>query len=116
MDASGLVDRLRTTFDRGVTRPLEWRLGQLAALQQLLVEEGGRFEEALRQDLGKAPAESQVTEIGFLVQELRHTRRHLRDWLRPQPEPVPWSRCRPEPRPCSSRSASRSSSPRGTTR
>jgi aldehyde dehydrogenase (NAD+) len=89
VDASGLVDRLRTTFDRGVTRPLEWRLGQLAALQQLLAEQGGRFEEALHQDLGKPPAESQVTEIGFLGQELRHTRRHLRDWLRPQAEPVP---------------------------
>jgi aldehyde dehydrogenase (NAD+) len=87
--AADVVARLRRAHERGTTRPLAWRLGQLQALEQLLLEEGHRFEEALRADLGKAPAESQVTEIGVLLQELRHTRRSLRRWLLPRPASVP---------------------------
>ncbi|MGN6743402.1 MAG: aldehyde dehydrogenase family protein [Amnibacterium sp.] len=89
MDAEALVGRLRGTFERGVTKPVAWRLAQLAAMQQMLLEQAPRFEAALLQDLGKHPVESHATEVGFLVQELRHTRRHLREWLRPQRAGVP---------------------------
>lgn len=89
MEAAELVGRLRGTFERGVTKPLAWRLAQLASMQQMLVEQAPRFEAALQQDLGKPAAESQATEIGFLIQELKHVRRHLRGWLLPQREPVP---------------------------
>src|SRR5579875_190026 len=89
VDAEAVVGRLRNAFARGVTKPVAWRLAQLEAMQLLLAEEGPRFEAALLADLGKAPAESQVTEIGFLVQELKHVRRHLAAWLRPQRADVP---------------------------
>src|SRR5579875_3884870 len=89
VDAEAVVGRLRDAFARGVTKPVAWRLAQLEAMQLLLAEEGPRFEAALLADLGKAPAESQVTEIGFLVQELKHVRRHLAAWLRPQRADVP---------------------------
>ncbi len=88
-DAAALVGRLRGAFERGVTKPIAWRLAQLEAMQQMLAEHGARFEEALWRDLGKVPTESQVTEIGLLTRELRHMRRHLRGWLRPHRAPVP---------------------------
>jgi aldehyde dehydrogenase (NAD+) len=89
MRAEDVVGRLRRTFESGTTRPLEWRRAQLEAMLQMLLEHTTRFEEALRLDLGKPPGESHVTEIGFLVQELRHTLRHLRGWLRPRRASVP---------------------------
>ena len=55
----------------------------------MLADRSGRFEDALLADLGKPPTESIVTEIGFLRRELRHTRRHLKQWLRPVSATVP---------------------------
>lgn len=87
--ASGAVTELRRVFDRGTTKPYAWRLRQLKALKQLLVERGGELERALRTDLGKSGTESQLTEIGLIVAELDHTIRHLRGWLRPKRVAVP---------------------------
>lgn len=62
----------------------------MAALGEMLQRHGSRFEQALLTDLGKAPAESVATEIGFLTTEVTHVRRRLRQWLRPTEEHVPW--------------------------
>ena len=91
MDAGAVVAGLRRTFDEGRTKPLTWRLAQLEGMRRMLAEQSGRFEEALHADLGKPAAESIVTEIGFLTQELKHTSGHLRDWLRPVRSSVPAS-------------------------
>ena len=42
------VGRLRATFATGLTRPVEWRKGQLKALRRLLVDHDDVFAEALR--------------------------------------------------------------------
>ncbi|WP_291056020.1 aldehyde dehydrogenase family protein [Herbiconiux sp.] len=86
---SPVVPALRTGFDRGVTRPLAWRVAQLRALQRMLEERSSDFEDALFQDLGKNPAEAQLTEIGIVLSEIEHTLRHLRGWLRPKRVGVP---------------------------
>lgn len=39
---------------------------------------------ALSSDLGKHPAETDLTEIYPVLAEIRHTRKHLRDWMRPK--------------------------------
>ncbi|WP_348787220.1 aldehyde dehydrogenase family protein [Leifsonia sp. NPDC080035] len=83
------ADALRTAFDRGVTKPLSWRLGQLDALRRMLTERAAEFEDALLADLAKNPTESQIAEIGFVVGEIDHVRRHLRRWLRPRRVSVP---------------------------
>ena len=82
--APEVVARVRAVFDRGVTKPYAWRVAQLEALSGMLIEHRPRFEAALQSDLGKSPTESMVTEIAFLQQEVRHTLRHLRGWLRPE--------------------------------
>ncbi|WP_440710981.1 aldehyde dehydrogenase family protein [Herbiconiux sp. YIM B11900] len=87
--ASPVVLALRAGFDRGVSRPLAWRLAQLKALQRMLEERSADFEDALFQDLGKNPAETQLTEIGVVLSEIEHTLRHLRGWLRPKRVGVP---------------------------
>ncbi|ARJ05558.1 aldehyde dehydrogenase [Cnuibacter physcomitrellae] len=86
-----VVPALRGAFDRGVTRPLSWRIRQLEGLRRLLLEAGTELEDALFSDLGKNPAESQLTEIGLVVAEVEHTLKHLRSWLRPSRVRVPLS-------------------------
>ncbi|MFF9563050.1 aldehyde dehydrogenase family protein [Leifsonia sp. NPDC014704] len=83
------VDELRSAFERGVTKPLAWRLGQLRALRRMLMERSAELEDALLADLAKSPTESQIAELGFVVGEIDHTLKHLRRWLRPRRVSVP---------------------------
>ncbi|MEB3270223.1 MAG: aldehyde dehydrogenase family protein [Synechococcus sp.] len=82
------VAMMRAPVDRGETRPLAWRLAQLARLQALLVDAGEPLQQALARDLGKPPLEAGL-ELVAVEQELRHTRRQLRRWMAPRPRPLP---------------------------
>jgi len=84
-----VVPVLRNGFDSGVSLPLAWRIRQLKALRRMLDERSAEFEDALFSDLGKNPAEAQLTEIGIVLSEIDHTLAHLRRWLRPRRVAVP---------------------------
>ncbi|WP_280346281.1 aldehyde dehydrogenase family protein [Nocardia neocaledoniensis] len=88
-DASATVTRLNATFTTGHTKPVTWRKAQLRALRRMLVEQEDTFAAALHADLGKSATESYATEIGFTINEIDHTLRHLERWLRPRRVPVP---------------------------
>ncbi|MGW5877436.1 aldehyde dehydrogenase family protein [Nocardiopsis terrae] len=88
-DIPPVVARLRAAFDSGRTKPISWRRAQLRALRRMLTEERPALEKALKDDLGKPPVEAHTTEIGFVVNEIDHTLRHLTSWLRPQRVSVP---------------------------
>ncbi|MFE1950904.1 aldehyde dehydrogenase family protein [Streptomyces sp. NPDC059524] len=88
-DAAATVARLHAAFADGRTKPLEWRKEQLRALRRLLVEQEDAFVAALRADLGKSATEAYTTEIGFTLNEIDHTLRHLDRWLRPRRVSVP---------------------------
>ncbi|WP_280716890.1 aldehyde dehydrogenase family protein [Kitasatospora sp. MAP5-34] len=88
-DPATVVARVRATFDSGVTKPLDWRLRQLAALRSMLTEQTEAFQQALQADLGKSPKEAYRGEIGFTLNELDHTVAHLAEWLSPKPAAVP---------------------------
>ncbi|KUO06947.1 aldehyde dehydrogenase family protein [Streptomyces sp. DSM 15324] len=89
--AAPAVARLRAAFATGRTRPLAWRKAQLRSLRDLLTTHQADFAAALHADLGKSATEAHVTETGFVVNEIDHTLRHLRRWLRPRRVPVPVS-------------------------
>lgn len=83
-DALKLVTRLRETFNAGVTAKREWRVAQLKALRQMLVDNEGVFEAALMTDLGKSATEAQLTEIGVLLGDIDFALKNLSDWLKPE--------------------------------
>jgi aldehyde dehydrogenase (NAD+) len=89
LDAAGLVRRLRSTFDSGLTRPEAWRRSQLAQLRRLLVESEPELLAALRSDLGKSATEAYTTEIGFVLGEITHVEKHLSSWMRPSAVKLP---------------------------
>jgi aldehyde dehydrogenase (NAD+) len=88
-DAATVVSSLRATFGTGRTKPFAWRRSQLQALRMLLTEQTDVLQEALHTDLGKSPTEAYLTEIGFILNEIDHTLRHLEKWLRPKRASVP---------------------------
>ncbi|MFG2720229.1 aldehyde dehydrogenase family protein [Streptomyces sp. NPDC048416] len=83
------VARLRATFRSGRTKPVEWRIGQLRRLRDMLTEHGDDLARALHADLGKSTTEAYRTEVDFTVREIDHTLEHLATWLRPESAPVP---------------------------
>ena len=64
------VARLRSGFDSGRTRPLEYRQEQLAGLARMLTEREGEFESAIHQDLGRPSLEIYASEIALIASEL----------------------------------------------
>jgi aldehyde dehydrogenase (NAD+) len=84
-----VVKSLRTTFDSGRTRPVEWRRAQLHALKQLLVDGEEELSAALERDLGKSALEGFLTEIALVRAEIDDTLRHLDAWMRPAKVSVP---------------------------
>ncbi len=84
MNADSQLARLRNSFAAGRTRPLEWRMEQLARLKAMLRDREAEFAEALQADLAKCRAEAWCTEIGVLVGEIDYVRKRLRRWLKPE--------------------------------
>src|SRR5262245_1735089 len=80
--STAILERLRRNFDAGRTRPLDWRLGQLAAIERMLAEREAEFAEALQLDLHKSRFETVLAETSFVAAEAAYARRHLAGWMR----------------------------------
>ncbi len=80
----GLVAGVRHTFGTRATRPLSWRKKQLHAMIAMLEENEAEFSAALRDDLGKPDLEGYVTDIAFVIGEVKLMLKNLRRWNRPQ--------------------------------
>ncbi|MFQ5697985.1 MAG: aldehyde dehydrogenase family protein [Myxococcota bacterium] len=79
-----IVARLRSAFESGRTRPLEWRRSQLRALRALLTERAEVFVEALAADLGKPALEAHAADVAQGKIEAGTALRRLRRWTRPE--------------------------------
>ncbi len=79
-----MMSALRQSFASGLTRPLDWRSGQLDALERMLKENESAISEALVADLGKPEQEILLGELSLLYSEIRHARRKLKRWSRPR--------------------------------
>ena len=80
---------LRTAFESGITRPLEWRRAQLTAMIRMLEENEAAFADALRADLGKPTVEGFITDIAFVIGEVELMIKKLAKWNRPVRVPSP---------------------------
>jgi len=78
---------LRDTFATGRTRPIEWRRGQLEALQRLLSEQGEALAAALHSDLRKPMLEAWAADIGSVKLEIKTALKNLKKWTKPQRVP-----------------------------
>ena len=47
------------------------------------------IDQAVRKDFGKAPEETDLTEVHIVLDELSHACRNLADWMRPEPVDTP---------------------------
>ncbi|CCY39403.1 aldehyde dehydrogenase [Tannerella sp. CAG:118] len=80
MNYEELIKEQRAFFNNRTTGDISFRKQSLTALQKTIRKYEKELSEALRKDLGKAPFESYMTEIGFILSEIRHTLKHLDKW------------------------------------
>ncbi len=89
MNVEELLDAQRRFFQSGATGSRQFRLQQLDLLARAIEQREGDVLAALKEDLGKCEFESYTSEIGFLYEELRFARKHLRRWMRVRRVPTP---------------------------
>jgi aldehyde dehydrogenase (NAD+) len=77
-----VVARLRATFRSGRTRPVEWRLEQLRALERMLAEREPDFARALEADLGRDAINAWMADLAPVTAESEFARKRLRRWTR----------------------------------
>ena len=83
-DIQQIVENQREFFLKGKTLSIEWRLEQLRTLKLAIEACQKGLEEALYNDLGRAPMEAYFCDIGSLILEINETMKGLRKWARPE--------------------------------
>ncbi|CAH1183793.1 unnamed protein product [Phaedon cochleariae] len=78
-----LVMHLRTTFESGKTKPIEYRIEQLKSLKKMLQEKSETISQCLYDDLHKSKHDSILMEIDFCINDIRYTLSHIREWVKP---------------------------------
>jgi aldehyde dehydrogenase (NAD+) len=78
------VERLRSSFDAGRTRPLEWRREQIGRLIALLGDHGSEIVDALQADLKKPELEAWAADVGAVRSEAKAALKKLKRWTRPE--------------------------------
>jgi aldehyde dehydrogenase (NAD+) len=80
MDLTTVAQSLRQTIYTQGHLPLTIRKQRLQALKKAIVAREKNIMEALRKDLGKSSFETYATEIGFILEEISFTLKHLDEW------------------------------------
>lgn len=87
--AQAHFDAKRQFFDAGHTRSIGFRKSQLKALSKAIEAHKEDVLKALFTDLHKSEAESFITEIAVLQEEIKFTIAHLREWIEPDKRSTP---------------------------
>jgi len=83
------LQELRQTFMERRTASYSWRRSQLMALRRFLTEQEVEIADAINRDFGKSPAETFLTETGFIVREIDLALKHLKRWMKPERVALP---------------------------
>lgn len=79
-----IVKRQRIFFRTGKTKQIDFRIQALRKLQSEIQKREAEIMEALKKDLNKSNFEAYMTEIGMVLDEIRHCIAHVRKWAKPK--------------------------------
>ena len=81
---SEIVQKQREFFATGQTKDVKYRIESLKRLKQWVQKHDSEILAALKTDLNKPPFEAYATEVGTVLDELKFTLSHIRNWTRPK--------------------------------
>ncbi|XP_041054108.1 aldehyde dehydrogenase, dimeric NADP-preferring-like [Carcharodon carcharias] len=79
-----VVSGARAAYNQGKTRPLEFRIQQLKALERMLNEKKEEFSQALKKDLHKNPFAVEIYEMSGILNEISVAINKLPEWTAPE--------------------------------
>lgn len=81
-DIPAVVAGLRATYATGRTRDIEWRRGQLRALERLVVDNETAIAAALKADLGRQPFEAWLADVASTAAEAADAAKNVGKWAK----------------------------------
>lgn len=84
-----VVKNQQDFFSAGLTVDYPFRKKQLEKLLEAITKHEKEILEALKKDLNKSEFEGYITEVGLVRQEIRHTLKSLKKWMKPKREKTP---------------------------
>ncbi len=78
------VQSQKNLFQSGQTKSKAFRIKMLQKLADQIRDNEKEICHALKLDLNKSETEAYVTEIGFLLEEIKFTIKHLDKWMKPE--------------------------------
>ena len=84
-----LVRKQKMFFRTGKTKNISYRLDALHRLRTGIKRYEHKLLEALKLDLNKSEYEAYTCEIGYVLEEIRFTSKHLQSWAKPQKVKTP---------------------------
>ncbi|WLR60933.1 aldehyde dehydrogenase [Guptibacillus hwajinpoensis] len=79
-----IVKTQREYYYNGETKSYAFRKQKLETLRKVIKEYEPEVLKALKEDLHKSEWEAYTTEIGFLLEEIKFTLKHLKEWMSPE--------------------------------
>lgn len=79
-----LFDRKKDYYNTHITHPYRYRIDALDRLYDAILKYQDMICEALYKDLRKSEPESYLTEIGYTLNAISHTKKYLKKWMKPQ--------------------------------
>ncbi len=84
-----ILQNQKNYFYTNVTKSLEWRKDHLMKLENMIRHYEKDILFALKEDLGKSEFEAYTTEIGFLLDSIKATRKKIAGWMKPKRANMP---------------------------
>ena len=84
-----LIKEQRAYFFTGATREEAYRIQALRKLRAWILKNQAEIEDALKKDLGKSRTESDMCEIGMVLEEIRFMLAHIHKWMAAKTVPSP---------------------------
>ncbi|MEH7114841.1 aldehyde dehydrogenase [Neobacillus niacini] len=81
---SELLKVQRDFFQSGKSKELSFRIKALTSLGNLIRSHETELMAALKKDLNKSNFDTYITEMGILLEEIRFTLKHIKDWTQPR--------------------------------
>ena len=80
---SELLKGQRDFFQSGKTKDVSYRIEALSSLGNMIRSHETELMAALKKDLNKSDFDTYITEIGIVLEEIRFTLKHIKDWTQP---------------------------------
>lgn len=82
MDIKTIIEEQKAFFRTGSTKPVKFRKTMLRELALAIRNNEDAINDAMMQDMNKAPMEVYMTETGLVLSEIRYHLKHIDKWMR----------------------------------